>query len=1096
MHKYLALEDRKQDVLDMTLAGLPSREGDIPLVATVETSALTLWWWNKDRWESFTRDHAPILATVGPPNESGNWNWSRHVGLACSEDTAFLVYKRQFDKDSTATLYIDVLKRDPPSGTLISTGDPVAVPLFPTPSSITPSQPPSHQIPFVLDPPFAGFELWAGYLPNTKSLLILSQIFRTDGHIHDAYHPYLTFLSASVDSDLSDFGSWKFLEVDAGGFDLDVRLVDTTLSAVYRRTAASLVLDVSHVNRLGPFVGVVIPPGADPANPSRGAGDDSLYSPLCFATVEASQFQVLTIEESLPGGEHPQIQSLDPLFITCDRTQDGSVLFNLAATGGLEGAVVAISSPPFFKVLLRKNANGQWVRGRLLTSPSGLLPRGLESLADAQQQFELVEPQLSYSTLWNLLPLRLLRHREVREKKGESLDILLHSSALGALIVERFTVSQDQGELLCNSEGLTVWDINHTQVGDPTVPVPPAQAENTQFLPVQKQSLVTHTQGFALRQRWTFDNTIGGGLSADASDPAHFFSYTDPGDGGGRVIFDSTISVPEPHAPPDVKQLQPEMVPGPGGDSTLWVELPAPEWRASNLEQYPAKYNDFLRQVTGAAADFLALLFGYFTEQVSLGFRLQALLDYIPLGAASIGLQPTNGTLDLGQDQVNEIQSDISASMPRSQSVKSGSDQLFQIGFSFLPGMLMASAGDLAQFTATAQNPPGGSATFHWEFSDDGSTADGAQVTHVFTTDGVFDVSLIATAADGSVSQMTQHLTVSPSLWTGIWKAHQNLGDGENYAVRTATISFAQYSFTFKVDGAGRPDRVSLTLLPKLDTQYRFRGSAPGQGLIDYKFRFRFDTSDVKMLGILANIVKVNSLHITFSYCRGFNPAILSSDRRSVDPVLMEGYDDRAHELGLNLPPGGFDVETVQNRDRMTAAALAAKPLGKTNITVEAITPDLGVADGVKIWILVSALVALGLTPVLVPLLTLLLIPIIGSAVVGLTLGALIAILVAAGLALIFVQIIAPWLLRNFVADQVRATLTGPDFIGRLDDQFFMMYAGEGLAEALAIKALDQARSQGVDLPDTDAIGRRRFRAQFWQTVFVSDGRMRILVKK
>src|SRR5439155_16261031 len=252
--------------------------------------------------------------------------------------------------------------------------------------------------------------------------------------------------------------NWKQLDIDAGGFDLDARLVETTLYAVYRRMAASLVLDVSRTNRLGPLVGVAIPAGAEPTDPSRGAGDDSLYAPLCLAKLDAAQVTVQAIEDGLPGGEHPQIQSVDPLFITCDRTQDGLVLFNLAATGGLDGAVVDLFSPRFFKVLLRKKVSGDWVRGRFLTPASTLLPRSIRTLADAQPQLAVAEPKLLYATLWNLLPLYLLRHVEVPEKKSEALDLLRHSSALGALVVERFSLREDSGELLCKSEGLTVWD--------------------------------------------------------------------------------------------------------------------------------------------------------------------------------------------------------------------------------------------------------------------------------------------------------------------------------------------------------------------------------------------------------------------------------------------------------------------------------------------------------------------------------------------------------------------------------------------------------------------------------------------------------------
>jgi hypothetical protein len=290
--------------------------------------------------------------------------------------------------------------------------------------------------------------------------------------------------------------------------------------------------------------------------------------------------------------------------------------------------------------------------------------------------------------------------------------------------------------------------------------------------------------------------------------------------------------------------------------------------------------------------------------------------------------------------------------------------------------------------------------------------------------------------------------------------------------------------------------RLRLSLLPTHDTQFRFRGAAPGQGEIDYRINFTFQSSEVRTLGTLGSIVQVKSIKAAFAYGRSFNPAILTSERRSVDPVLRKTYDDSARNLGLDLQPGEFDVETVRNRDGMTAPALSAKPFGDTSITVGPIQPDIQVRDWVKITVLVSALVALGLTPLLIPLLAIVLIPLVGPAVVAAaTLATLVAILLAAGLAYVLVQFIAPLVLNQFVRDQICKTLSSTEFKGRLDDQFFMTYAGEGLAEALAVKALAEARNQGLNLPDAEP-GRRRFRAQFWQTVFVSDGRMRILVKK
>ena len=56
-----------------------------------------------------------------------------------------------------------------------------------------------------------------------------------------------------------------------------------------------------------------------------------------------------------------------------------------------------------------------------------------------------------------------------------------------------------------------------------------------------------------------------------------------------------------------------------------------------------------------------------------------------------------------------------------------------------------------------------------------------------------------------------------------------------------------------------------------------------------------------------------------------------------------------------------------------------------------------------------------------------------------------------------------------------------------------MTYAGEGLAEAIAMAVL---RKAGLPTNESGIIGRNRFKDQFWQKIFVTQDRCSVLIRK
>jgi hypothetical protein len=74
-------------------------------------------------------------------------------------------------------------------------------------------------------------------------------------------------------------------------------------------------------------------------------------------------------------------------------------------------------------------------------------------------------------------------------------------------------------------------------------------------------------------------------------------------------------------------------------------------------------------------------------------------------------------------------------------------------------------------FTATAADPEGGALGYSWTFGD-GSSASGQTVTHVFGSDGIFDVTL--TVTDDRGGSTTAVVAVDARSLSGEWTPFQN----------------------------------------------------------------------------------------------------------------------------------------------------------------------------------------------------------------------------------------------------------------------------------------------------------------------------------
>jgi hypothetical protein len=204
----------------------------------------------------------------------------------------------------------------------------------------------------------------------------------------------------------------------------------------------------------------------------------------------------------------------------------------------------------------------------------------------------------------------------------------------------------------------------------------------------------------------------------------------------------------------------------------------------------------------------------------------------------------------------------------------------------------------------------------------------------------------------------------------------------------------------------------------------------------------------------------------------------------------------------------------------MTPNALAAKPVGAATVSLNSrddvqvqveLTPLASV-----ISFLIGFVIALNLIALVAgPLLAVLLVALGPAAIVAVGIGslaALVALAISAGLGWLFIQLAQAavnWVANEIARDQLSSQETLATIGEALDEAGVMNYAGEGLAEAIAIKAIKEAIADGHGVepptheqPDPNnpgniraPSGRERFRPQFFETVVVGPGVCRILLR-
>jgi hypothetical protein len=363
-------------------------------------------------------------------------------------------------------------------------------------------------------------------------------------------------------------------------------------------------------------------------------------------------------------------------------------------------------------------------------------------------------------------------------------------------------------------------------------------------------------------------------------------------------------------------------------------------------------------------------------------------------------------------------------------------------------------------------------------------------------------VTLTVTALDGRVSTVSTNFPLPRSLWATLWEGYSafrhapdnilddngdwQISDGEwetylvpGMFVRDVTLSFFRYSVRYQVDAEGRGTRVEMSNRAMHDGRFHCLGNASGQGDVQYEVPVHALLKGLQLTGDfgsgLGNLVTIKEVNVLLRCHQNFTFGVQTSERR-------DGLDasETMQKAGLLSPT------------TMIPSALCCLPVGDLSVAVDdpVVTSSLTVGSwalGVLVPAAIAAAGSVAVLAILGPLL-LLVAPVVTGA---LAISAIIALLVGAGLGAIATLLIDQFIVKPLIKKSIKEALSDRSVATSLRNAGLFRYAGEGLAEALAIKLMQQAQADGHGVGDPGNEGRDRFRSPFFEMIVVSEGSAR-----
>lgn len=320
------------------------------------------------------------------------------------------------------------------------------------------------------------------------------------------------------------------------------------------------------------------------------------------------------------------------------------------------------------------------------------------------------------------------------------------------------------------------------------------------------------------------------------------------------------------------------------------------------------------------------------------------------------------------------------------------------------------------------------------------------------------------------------------SLWDNLWETHEQINVDERFEVRDADITMGKYRLEYRLK-SGRRESLTIITLREWQTKFKF-----GNWRIDYCFDIGFESERIVVRDdFMEDKVNVEKIKVNLRYSRPFTMGVLMSDVHEKDPSRANPSNSDTDEELPSTVETVAETHPTDGSTVMLPEALAAKPIGPTEFGVSEVHVDISLTKFARIALnLYSLLIFFGLFVLANELLIL-----GGGGIIDPGLGALLATIGTVALT-IFINIRAEPAIEERIESGIKEQLEDSDFKGNLDGTPLMWYAGEGLAESIAIKVLQDDQ---IDiLPDLH--GRNRFREQFWQMVAIDPGKCVVWVRK
>lgn len=1068
--KHVAREGRGdsesyQNILGIDLGRFTAPWGEVPIVATTEAERITLYYWDdlEAMWASFEKRHDPVTFAGDTTFSPASWNWSDRVGVACSENTVYVVYKRALSPDPVSI----TVDRYQPSGGVNN-----------------------HRLEFVGSQRLQsnagagvnelgqqiGRSLWAACDEN-GDLLVLFQLRTMTGFL--TFTPWglwaqkIRFnLDGSMDSDLKEIGE--------GGFDLDARLEQTRIIAVYRATSEAFRIPLA-MARLGRHL-------------TSGVDADPFYEPLRLSEISTQTLDSQT--EGIPGGEHPQIQRTSPLLITMDRPTTLDLSVDIPFPLPPRRPHTIWDDGRMDKIAWLRDGV-ETFRGTLLTSDATTLPRSHAAMSQSTHLFEDRNGLVLHASPFAYFPVHVLSMS--RETKELVLDVLHHRDFVG-LFRTRLRATLSDGVLTVHDRAFEAWDIGHGQIGDPDKMEPSADGETRQFAPTTRLALTSALS--AIARHSSADNTIGGHLAADTSrEPVGFFAYTDLGDGCLRVVFASDMPATLSDPPPidNEKVLRPEQVTGPHLACDEWIELEAADFVDSELIGYSVGLGVTNRSLGSAL-------------EVPIDFLLDACV-IVNGDDCSAGDPPLNPLAGLSSAQLTKVDAfRVKRAAPLVLPLTLTNGRNVTVSATFHDPQqrcpdapVGALVRDLAatltvDLEGNAQNALWTitSSAFADQFLPPGPILPGAQagfgapqivltgnpVTVNGPPAGRWRLSVFIPDGAGNPPGAASDIDVQESSYDMIRALHRGVSRGQFHRIGNLNVSALQYDITYQAVDGEPPTSIAIATKPRRNTELRFRPNGLAQGLVDGSIVLSFSTDQLKLRFGLDVVFTVKSFALKIEYGRSFTAGMLMRDQRSRDALDGHLFEE-----------GGF--EQVDRRDPGRHAAIGGKPFGDARNYGHEVDVDVEMTLlGVGIPGLLAALAtigAFGIIQIIVGLLAPAVTPVV--AIIGIITGVVVGVAVW-----ILISILVPPYVENFITERINDQFASGEILNQLNDQPIVRYAGEGVAEAIARKALAAARDRGFNVPapmgtNDDSAGFERSYGQLFQMVFVSDGTCRVLLR-